>query len=97
MQEVDESLPRLGYVEPYEGESISHYLGRLRRFKANSLIPLNINQSPFNVGIPSELPPLTESQVMDLVRRHGLNWREAEVAQLMAMVGGHPYLDAKAS
>jgi len=28
---------RLGYVEPYEGESISHYLGRLRRFKANSL------------------------------------------------------------
>ena len=37
MQEVDESLPRLGYVEPYEGESISHYLGRLRRFKANSL------------------------------------------------------------
>ncbi len=37
MQEVDESLPRLGCVEPYEGESISHYLGRLRRFKANSL------------------------------------------------------------
>ncbi len=37
MQEVDEGLPRLGYVEPYEGESISHYLGRLRRFKANSL------------------------------------------------------------
>ncbi|WP_414756700.1 TniQ family protein [Anabaena sp. CCY 9910] len=32
-----EALPRLGYVEPYEGESISHYLGRLRRFKANSL------------------------------------------------------------
>ena len=33
----DEILPRLGFVEPYEGESISHYLGRLRRFKANSL------------------------------------------------------------
>ncbi|MBD2357010.1 TniQ family protein [Tolypothrix sp. FACHB-123] len=31
------TLPRLGYVEPYQGESISHYLGRLRRFKANSL------------------------------------------------------------
>ncbi|MBN3869524.1 TniQ family protein [Nostoc sp. JL33] len=30
-------LPRLGYVEPYPNESISHYLGRLRRFKANSL------------------------------------------------------------
>jgi hypothetical protein len=37
MNEDDEILPKLGYVEPYEGESISHYLGRLRRFKANSL------------------------------------------------------------
>jgi len=35
--EDDEIRPKLGYVEPYEGESISHYLGRLRRFKANSL------------------------------------------------------------
>jgi hypothetical protein len=33
----NEILPRLGFLEPYEGESISHYLGRLRRFKANSL------------------------------------------------------------
>ncbi|AFZ00422.1 TniQ family protein [Calothrix sp. PCC 6303] len=33
----DEILPRLGFVEPYECESISHYLGRVRRFKANSL------------------------------------------------------------
>jgi hypothetical protein len=37
VNEDDEILPKLGYVEPYEGESISHYLGRLRRFKANSL------------------------------------------------------------
>jgi hypothetical protein len=55
-------------------------------------IPLNINQSPFNVGVPIELPLLTQSQVMDLVRRHGLNWQEAEVERLMGMVGGHPYL-----
>jgi hypothetical protein len=55
-------------------------------------IPLNINQSPFNVGVPIELPPLTQPQVMNLVQRHGLNWTEAEVAQLMEMVGGHPYL-----
>lgn len=37
INENNEMLPRLGYVEPYEGESISHYLGRLRRFKANGL------------------------------------------------------------
>ncbi|MBW4421078.1 MAG: TniQ family protein [Myxacorys californica WJT36-NPBG1] len=37
MNQPDENAPRLGYVEPLEHESISHYLGRLRRFKANSL------------------------------------------------------------
>jgi hypothetical protein len=55
-------------------------------------IPLNINQSPFNVGVPIDLPPFTQAQLSDLVQRHGLNWSDAEVGQLMAMVGGHPYL-----
>jgi hypothetical protein len=55
-------------------------------------IPLNINQSPFNVGVPIELPPLTQAQVVDLVERHGLKWAMAEVERLMAMVAGHPYL-----
>jgi hypothetical protein len=37
MSQLDENVSRLGYVEPLEHESISHYLGRLRRFKANCL------------------------------------------------------------
>ena len=55
-------------------------------------IPLNINQSPFNVGVPIELPPLNRVQVEDLIDRHGLRWSAAEVDALIAMVGGHPYL-----
>ncbi|NKB18314.1 MAG: hypothetical protein HC770_10100, partial [Pseudanabaena sp. CRU_2_10] len=55
-------------------------------------IPLNINQSPFNVGLPIELPELTQIQVQDLVRRHELLWSQAQVEQLMTLVGGHPYL-----
>ncbi len=55
-------------------------------------IPLNINQSPFNVGVPIELPPMNRAQLGDLVERHGLAWSEAEVESLMAMVGGQPYL-----
>lgn len=55
-------------------------------------IPMNINQSPFNVGLPIELPEFTAEQVSDLARRHGLNWNLSQVEQLMAMVGGHPYL-----
>jgi serine/threonine protein kinase len=59
-------------------------------------IPLNINQSPFNVGLPIELPELTQTQVQDLVKRHELIWTQAEVEQLMALVGGHPYLVRRA-
>ncbi|HAA32215.1 MAG TPA: serine/threonine protein kinase [Cyanobacteria bacterium UBA8553] len=55
-------------------------------------IPLNINQSPFNVGLPIELPELNLTQVQELVRRHGLDWSEKQFDQLMLMMGGHPYL-----
>ncbi|MEA5603600.1 AAA-like domain-containing protein [Nostoc sp. UHCC 0252] len=55
-------------------------------------IPLNINQSPFNVGLPIELPEFNAQQVLDLAQRHGLNWSFNQVEQLMTMVGGHPYL-----
>lgn len=54
--------------------------------------PLDINQSPFNVGLPVELTEFTPKQVEDLAGRHKLNWNDTQVQQLMAMVGGHPYL-----
>jgi len=55
-------------------------------------IPLDINQSPFNVGLPVELRVLTYSQAQDLVQRHGLHWDEEPLEQLMMLLGGHPYL-----
>ncbi|MGF1932866.1 MAG: AAA-like domain-containing protein [Nostoc sp. ChiQUE02] len=55
-------------------------------------IQLNINHSPFNVGLPIALSDLTPQQVLDLAQRHGINWSSSQVDQLMAMVGGHPYL-----
>jgi hypothetical protein len=59
---------------------------------AEVYIPLNINQSPFNVGLPIELPCFNQMQVQDLVERHGLNWSNLQVKELMALVDGHPYL-----
>lgn len=59
-------------------------------------IPLNINQSPFNVGLPIELPDLNQTQVTELVKRHGLDWSDNQIEQLMEMVDGHPYLLRKA-
>lgn len=55
-------------------------------------IPLDMKQSPFNVGTAVDLPPFTQAQVVDLLRRYGLVWQEEEVSKLMALVGGHPYL-----
>jgi DNA-binding CsgD family transcriptional regulator len=55
-------------------------------------VPMDINQSPFNVGLPIELPEFQTYQVKELARRHGLAWDEMQVQQLMTMVGGHPYL-----
>ncbi|BAY22093.1 hypothetical protein NIES2100_18560 [Calothrix sp. NIES-2100] len=60
-------------------------------------IPLNINQSPFNVGVTVTLTPFTLEQVQTLALHYGLDWAANEenlklLASLQAMVGGHPYL-----
>jgi serine/threonine-protein kinase len=55
-------------------------------------IPLKSNQSPFNVGLEIKLPEFSPEQVLSLAGRHGLNWKTIQVEELMAMVGGHPYL-----
>lgn len=55
-------------------------------------MPLEINQSPFNVGKNVELPEFTQAQVQDLAHRYSLPFGNTEVTQLMNLVGGHPYL-----
>jgi len=55
-------------------------------------IPLDMHQSPFNVGMPVELPEFSMVQVMGLAERHGLRLSDRDVIDLRAMVGGHPYL-----
>ncbi len=54
-------------------------------------VPLDINQSPFNVGLAIRLPEFNPGQVQDLARRHGLDWGALESDRLMALIGGHPY------
>ncbi|WP_442947826.1 AAA-like domain-containing protein [Nostoc sp.] len=60
-------------------------------------IPLNLNQSPFNVGITITLPPFTLNQIQNLALCYRLHWAaDSEGAKrlvpLQVMVGGHPYL-----
>ena len=56
-------------------------------------VPLQLKQSPFNVGLPIQLDYFSLEQVQELAQRYGLDWKEeTEVRQLMDMVGGHPAL-----
>ncbi|NMF85408.1 AAA-like domain-containing protein [Nodosilinea sp. P-1105] len=59
-------------------------------------VPLNINQSPFNVGKTVELAEFTSAQVQQLAQRYGLSWGDPQAQQLMTLIGGHPYLVRKA-
>jgi AAA-like domain len=57
-------------------------------------VPLRHHQSPFNVGLPIDLPDFTRDQVCDLAQRHGLadQLPLAALSELIDLVGGHPYL-----
>lgn len=89
------SLLRAWYEEAGYGTGDSDLWEKLRLVIVHSTevyIPLDINQSPFNVGLPIELTEFTPEQVADLAHRHGLNWQEEQIQKLMKIVGGHPYL-----
>jgi hypothetical protein len=55
-------------------------------------IPLDLNQSPFNAGIPVELREFGQSQVEALANLHGLHWPVSQIQELVQLLGGHPYL-----
>jgi hypothetical protein len=56
-------------------------------------VPLDLNQSPFNVGLPIQLDTFSQKEVQQLAQCYGLDWSDGEEArQLMEMVGGHPAL-----
>ncbi|WP_287356912.1 AAA-like domain-containing protein [Moorena sp. SIO3B2] len=79
----------------HEKGKIADVWRQLRLVVAHSTevyIPLDINQSPFNAGVPLELTEFDPIQVKSLACFHGLNWNNSEVEKLMKMVCGHPYL-----
>jgi hypothetical protein len=56
-------------------------------------VPLQLNQSPFNVGLPVQLNPFSQEDVQQLAQCYGLDWEKGEEArQLNELVGGHPAL-----
>jgi serine/threonine-protein kinase len=93
------ALLRSWYEFARYGDFTSELWEKLRLVVVHSTevyVPLDINQSPFNVGTNVELPEFTSAQVQDLAGRYGLSWSTHQVEQLMTLVGGHPYLVRKA-
>lgn len=63
-------------------------------YSTDIYVPLNINQSPFNVGLSFRLPEFTESQIETLARLHQLSSKNQLnfIKNLIKLVGGNPYL-----
>ena len=55
-------------------------------------VPLDINQSPFNVGLSIELPEFNSNQILYLAQRHQLDWNNTEVEKIINLLSGHPFL-----
>ncbi|WP_375505842.1 AAA-like domain-containing protein [uncultured Nostoc sp.] len=72
--------------------SIWHNLRILIVKSTDIYIKLDINKSPFNVGLAIELPSFTRLQVEDLAQRHRLQLTALQFEQFMALTGGFPYL-----
>jgi GTPase SAR1 family protein len=58
----------------------------------NVYVNMNVNQSPFNVGLPVELSEFTCEMVETLAKRHNLPLQAGEIESLIEIIGGHPYL-----
>jgi hypothetical protein len=90
------SMLRVWYEE---GKNLSIWkkLHQVVIYATEVYIPLDLNQSPFNVGLPIGLQKFDLEQSQSFAIRHGLNLSEgefglSELARLHTMVDGHPYL-----
>ncbi len=54
-------------------------------------LPMDANQSPFNVGVPLELSDFTAAQARELAQRYGLA-AALDLEPLRQSIGGQPYL-----
>ncbi|MEQ8999064.1 MAG: AAA-like domain-containing protein [Coleofasciculus sp. B1-GNL1-01] len=104
---VDRLFPHLAIAQDFfgmlrawhEDSKILDNWQKLRLIVSHSTeayIPLDINHSPFNVGLTVSLPEFTAEQVTELAQKHGQVFNQADVSLLMNRVGGHPGLIKKA-
>ncbi|MGF1704050.1 AAA-like domain-containing protein [Photobacterium makurazakiensis] len=72
-------------------------LRQLLIYSTEAYVKLDINLSPFNIGLPIELDCFNGDQLERLAHAYGFNWRndgnvKSPISLLLTTVGGHPYL-----
>lgn len=82
-----------------EGKNLSGWkkLRQIIIYATEVYIPLDLNQSPFNVGLPIGLPKFDLEQAKDFAQRYGLDlsdneFSSSDLTSVHTMVNGHPYL-----
>jgi len=90
-------LLRSWYETAKQGDRMGKIWQKLRLVVVNSteIYPtLDINRSPFNVGLAIELPEFNQQQLQEMVKLYGLSEQlnNNGLSQLVKLVGGHPYL-----
>ncbi len=103
LDELDRLFPYDTIIEDFFGMlrswhekgKISTIWKNLRLIMAHSTevyISLDLNQSPFNAGVPIELLEFNPKEIENLATLHQLDWTATESRKLMNILGGHPYL-----
>ncbi|MBC1225035.1 AAA-like domain-containing protein [Nostoc sp. UCD121] len=90
-------LLRSWYETAKQGDRMGKIWKKLRLIVVNSteLYPtLDINRSPFNVGLAIDLPEFNQQQIEKMAKLYELDgfFKEDGLSQLINLVGGHPYL-----
>ncbi len=88
-------LLRSWYEEADYGNANSELWQKLRVLIVHSTeiyVPLEINRSPFNVGLIVDLPPFNRQQISDLALLHRVKLSENQLDDLTRLLGGHPYM-----
>ncbi len=55
-------------------------------------VPLDLNYSPFNVGLPIQLNNFSKEQIQQIAQSYSINLASSQVEQLEEFTGGHPAL-----
>jgi hypothetical protein len=81
------------WFEKANGSQQFEKLRQLIVYSQESYAIKDINQSPLNIGVSIEIGEFNAEQIIALAQAYGINsWSEKNTNELMAMIGGHPYL-----